>query len=99
MIEFDEWGGVDLIGIFPSIVTFRVPFPLDQVLQGPAPPPGPMGMYLLHFIFFFPINQIQWRSGEVWPMWLGFSVSRDQTGVEDWVDVPLSREFEPNCHG
>jgi hypothetical protein len=56
VIEFDEYRGVDLIGIFPGIVTFRVLFPFDQILQGLAPPPGPMGTYLLHFIFLFPIN-------------------------------------------
>jgi hypothetical protein len=66
VIKFDEFRCVDLIGIFPSIVTFRVPLPFDQVLRGLALPPGPMGMYLLHFVFFFTINQIRWQLGEVW---------------------------------
>jgi hypothetical protein len=68
MIEFDEFRCMDLIDIFPGIVTFGVSFPFDQILQGLALPPGPVGTYLLHFIFFFPINQIQWWSGKVWPV-------------------------------
>jgi hypothetical protein len=65
MIEFDELRCVDLIGIFPSVVTFRVARPFDQILQGLGPPPGPMGTDLFHFIFFFSINQIRRWSGEV----------------------------------
>jgi hypothetical protein len=65
MVEFDELGCMDLIGVFPSIVAFGVTLPFDQILQGLEPPPGPMGTYLLHFIFLFPINQIRWRSGKV----------------------------------
>ena len=68
MIEFDKYGGMNLIGVFPGVVTFRVSFPFDEILKGFAPPPGPMGMYLLHFVFFFSINQIRWWSGKVWPV-------------------------------
>jgi hypothetical protein len=32
MIEFDEGWCVDLIGIFPGVVAFRVSFPFDQIL-------------------------------------------------------------------
>jgi hypothetical protein len=59
MIEFDEIWCMDLIGVLPGVVTFGVPFPFDEVLQGLALPLGPMGTYLLHFVFFFSINQIQ----------------------------------------
>jgi len=33
VIEFDEVGCMDLIGIFPSIVAFGVSFPFDEVLE------------------------------------------------------------------
>ena len=89
MVEFDEFGRMDLIGVFPSVITFGIPLPLDQILQGLVSPPGPVGMYLFHFILLFPINQIWWRSGEVRSMCLCFSVGGDQTGMEDWMDVPL----------
>jgi hypothetical protein len=65
MVEFDELRRMDLIGIFPSIVTFGVTLPFDQILQGLGPPPGPVGTYLLHFVLLFSINQIRWRSGKV----------------------------------
>jgi hypothetical protein len=65
VIEFNELGRVDLIGIFPSVVAFGVALPFDQILQGPGPPPGPVGADLFHFIFLLSINQIRWRSGEV----------------------------------
>ena len=68
MIKFDEGWHVDLIGVFPSVVAFRITFPFDQILQGLMLPPGPVGMYLLHFVFLFSINQIWWRSGEVGAM-------------------------------
>jgi hypothetical protein len=68
MIQFDEYGHMDLISIFPSIVAFRVALPFDQILQGLAPPPGLMGMNLFYFVLLFAINQVQWRSHKVRPM-------------------------------
>jgi hypothetical protein len=65
MVEFDEVGGMDLIGVFPGVVAFGVSFPFDQILQHFVLPPGPVGTYLLHFVFCFAINQIWWRSGKV----------------------------------
>jgi hypothetical protein len=65
VIQFDECWCMDLIGVFPSVVAFRVTFPFDQILQGLALPPGLVGMYLLHFVLFFSINQIRWWLGEV----------------------------------
>jgi len=33
VIKFDEVGRMDLIGVFPSVVTFRVSLPFDEVLE------------------------------------------------------------------
>jgi len=33
VIKFDEVGCMDLIGVFPSIVAFRVSLPFDEVLE------------------------------------------------------------------
>jgi len=33
MIEFDEVGRMDLIGIFPSIVALGISFPFNEVLE------------------------------------------------------------------
>jgi hypothetical protein len=68
VIEFDEYGCMDLIGIFPGIVASGVSFPFDQIWQGLAPLPGPMGTYLPHLVFRFPIDQIWWWSVEVGAM-------------------------------
>ena len=65
MIKFDEVRSMDLIGVFPSVIAFRVACPFDQILQGFGPPPGPIGSDLFHFILFFSINQIRRWSGEV----------------------------------
>jgi len=37
VIEFDEVGHMDLIGVFPSIVAFGISFPLDKVLELSGP--------------------------------------------------------------
>jgi len=33
VIKFDEVQGVDLIGVFPSVVTFRIALPFDEILE------------------------------------------------------------------
>jgi hypothetical protein len=68
VIEFDEGWCMDLIGIFPGVIAFRVALPFNQILQGLALPPGPVGTYLLHLVLFFSINQIWWWLGEVTPV-------------------------------
>jgi hypothetical protein len=68
MIELDECGGMGLIGVFPSVVTFGVTFPFDQILQGFVASPPPVCVDLFHFILLFSINQIRGRS------WDGVSV-------------------------
>ena len=65
MIEFDEVRCMDLIGIFPSIVTFGISLPFDEVLERPRPSMMSMAFDQLHFIFCFSINQIRWWLGEV----------------------------------
>ena len=56
MVEFDECGGMVLIGVLLSVVAFRVTFPFDQILQGLVTSPSPVTTDLLHLIFFFSVN-------------------------------------------
>jgi hypothetical protein len=98
MIKFDEDGCVDLIGIFPSVVTFRVTLPFDEVLQGFVMSPSPVAVDLFHFVFFIAINQIRGRSGEIWSMRWCFNIRPYQTGVEYQVNAPLDRELELHGH-
>jgi hypothetical protein len=65
VIKFDEFRCIDLIGIFPSVIAFRVALPFDEILKGFAMSLSPMGANLFHFVFFFSINQVWWRSGEI----------------------------------
>ena len=68
MIEFDESRCVDLIGVFPSVVTLRVTLPFDEILQGLVVPPSLVAADSIHFIFLFSINQIRGRPREVQPV-------------------------------
>jgi hypothetical protein len=68
VIEFDEDGCMDLISVFPSVITFGVTLPFDEILQSFVTSPSPVATDLFYFIFFFAINQIRGRSGEVWSM-------------------------------
>ena len=74
VIEFDEVGHMDLIGIFPSVIALRVSLPFDEVLQGPETSLVSMGADLIHFILLFSFNQIRRRLGEVWAMCRGFVI-------------------------
>jgi len=53
MISFYQVGGVYLISWFPSIVTFRVAFPLEEILELFSPSVTSVAPYLLHFVFRF----------------------------------------------
>jgi len=68
MIEFDEVWCMDLIGVFPSIVTFGVSLPFDEILEHPRSSMTSVASYQLHFIFRFSINQVRRWSGKVGAM-------------------------------
>ena len=76
MIEFDELGCMNLIGVFLSIVAFGIVFPFDEVLKGFRLSIASMTLDLVHFIFFFTINQVRWRLGEVWAVQGCFAIGR-----------------------
>ena len=56
MIEFDEVRSVHLVSWFPCVVTFRVPFPFDEILESSGPSVTSVVNDALHFIFFFAVN-------------------------------------------
>ena len=61
---------------FPSIVAFRISFPFDEVLELSRPSMMLVAFDLLHFIFFFSINQIWWRLGKVRAICRGFAIGQ-----------------------
>ena len=56
MIKFDEFQGMHLVSWFPCVVTFRVPFPLDEILESSSPSMTSVVNNALHFIFLFAVD-------------------------------------------
>ena len=54
---------------------------------------------MIHFIFFFGINQVRRRSGEGGTMCFGLSIRRYKSGMEDVVDLPCGRKVESVYQG
>ena len=74
MIKFDELWGVHLISWFPCVVTFGVPFPFDEILESSSPSMTSVVNNVLHFVFFFSVNQVRRWSGKVWSMCCGLLI-------------------------
>ena len=56
MIKFDEFGSMYLISWFPCVVTFRVPFPFDEILELSSPAMTSVVDNTLHFVLLFAID-------------------------------------------
>ena len=56
MIKFDEFRGMHLISWFPCVVTFRVPFPFDEILESSSLTMTSVVDNALHFILLFTID-------------------------------------------
>ena len=74
MIKFDELRGMHLVSWFPCVVTFRVPFPLNEILELSSPTMTSVVNDTLHFILFFSIDQVRRWPGEVGSVCCGFLV-------------------------
>ena len=74
MIEFDELWGMHLVSWLPGVVTFRVSFPFDEILELPGPAMTSVVDDALHLILFFSVNQVRWWSGKVGSVCCGFLV-------------------------
>ncbi len=61
---------------FPGVVTFRVPFPLDQVLEFMSLiTMGPDGLdFILHFTF----DHVRWWPREVLAVFFCFDIGREE---------------------
>ena len=56
MIKFDELRSVHLVSWLPCVVTFRVSFPFNEVLEPSSPTMTSVVNNALHFIFLFTID-------------------------------------------
>ena len=88
MIKFDEFGSVHLISWFPCVVTFRVPFSFDEVLEPSSSTMTSVVNNVLHFVLLFTIDQVRWWAREVGSVCCGFSIWRKEGGVEHVVYAP-----------
>src|SRR5579863_7084386 len=89
MISLYEIWGVYLVSWFPGVITFRVAFPLKEVLELFSPPMTLVAPYLLHLVFRFSRDKVRWWSGIVGSVRVRFDVWGKQASVEYRVDVPL----------
>ena len=74
MIKFDELRSMHLVSWFSCVVTFRVSFPLDQILELSGLTMMSVVDDTLHFVLLFSVNQIRWWLGEVRSMCCGFLI-------------------------
>ena len=74
VIEFDELWGMHLVSWLPCVVTFRVPFPLYEILESSSPSMTSVVNDTLHFILLFSVYQVRWWSGEVGSVCCGFLI-------------------------
>ena len=56
MIKFDELQGMHLVSWLPCVVTFRVPFPFDEILKLSSPSMTSVVNDALHLIFLFSVD-------------------------------------------
>ena len=76
MIRLDQFWGVDLVSWFPCVITIRVSFPLDEILQRLLSSLVSMTDYPLHFVFFLIVDEIRRGSIEVGTMSCRFVIGR-----------------------
>ena len=74
MILLYAFWGVHLTCWFPCIVTFRVSFPFDKVLECLRLPMTSVVDYLLHHIFFFSSDEVRWWPRIVRSVLIGFVI-------------------------
>jgi hypothetical protein len=80
--------GEDIAVVFPSVVCFGVPFPLDQVLQDLPSPKVSVVSDGLDFVLFFSVDDVWGRSREVGSVLFCFVIRGQKAGVEDVMYCP-----------
>ncbi len=62
----DKFRGMDLVSWFPCVVAFGVSLPFDEILESFCSSELSVCDDPFDFVFFFPIDEVRRRSGEVW---------------------------------
>src|SRR5216684_2839509 len=74
---------------FPRVVAFRVPKPLDQVLQLFSPPLTSVAADGLDLVLFSSSHEVRWWPGIVFSVFFCFAIWGKEGGVEDGVNSPF----------
>jgi hypothetical protein len=78
-----------MLGSDPFVIALRKSLPFDQVLKHPISAEVPVIDNFFDLLFFFPIDYVGQRSGEVRPMTDSFFVRGKKGCVEDIVYPPV----------
>src|SRR5712692_9031445 len=68
MILLEKVWSVNVLGWFPSVIAFRVPFPLHKVLEHSRLPMTSVVDQVFNLVFFSPLDQVRWRLQEIGAM-------------------------------
>ena len=90
----DQFRSKHLVGEFPGVVRFWIPFPFDQILEFAPSTMEAMVSNGLDFILLFSIHYLRGRFRKVDPMFFCFTIRRQQAGMEDVMDGPGRRKLE-----
>ena len=93
-MPLDQLWSEHLIGELPGVVRFRIPFPFDQVLEFAPSTMEAMVSNSLDFVLLFSIHYLRRGFRKVDPMFLRFTIRRQQAGMEDVMDGPGRRKLE-----
>jgi hypothetical protein len=98
VIVLDYLGALEIGDQLLQVVTFRVSFPLDKVLQMFSPPLTLVAADGLDLVLFFIPHEVQGRSGVVCTVLLRFYIWGEEGGMEHRVDGPLRGKCQLVCH-
>src|SRR5579863_4592431 len=99
MISLYQVGGMYLVSWFPGVITFRVAFPFEEILELLSSTMTSVAPYLLHLILCFSCDKVRWVSGVIRSMRVRFDVWGKEASMEHRVDVPLMGKLELIGHG
>jgi hypothetical protein len=74
MVLLQQMWGLQVACWFLCVVAFRVPFPLDQVLEVLLFPMTLVAPNGLNFALFFPSHEVRWGSGVVCAVFFCFDI-------------------------
>jgi hypothetical protein len=95
MVGLDKVGSMHILRLYPFVIAVRKAPPLDQILQLLSSSDSSVGENPLYLLFFFSIDYVWWRSGEVGTMGLGLVVWGEKGSMKHVVYLPRHRECQP----